>query len=215
MQWGAKWTTGLSTGGRDPQVWRRERTDHHGASLHGKMNPYNVWLWKPEGPNFMSSDSRFSSGRVWRVIGNWVLIPLKTQHSQQPAETQHRSSTLKNARGIQEGNYLLIFVSQRDWDCWKTPPGTRSWWVPFPFLSLRHKHSDTCRNQPGAGIHYLICLYYAPSFLAGPASVLVLWAPFPRRPLQTANTMPLYCAHCGVSVPAVAAGHLWRTQEPY
>ena len=60
----------LSMGGRDG-TW--------------KMNPHNVWLWKPEGLNSASSYNQWGltsedvgSGKTRRKTGNWALCLKKT-----------------------------------------------------------------------------------------------------------------------------------------
>ena len=89
---------GLSAGGRyTGGVERKEKPSHQGAHM-GKMNPYNIWLWKTKGPNFVSSNNqwdlkprslkiiRLGSGRARRARENWV--PALVGTAQLKAEIQ-------------------------------------------------------------------------------------------------------------------------------
>lgn len=133
-QWGAKRTTKVPIGGRDPQAWRRERNRlSHKEAYKGYMNPQSIWLWKPR-DKFL--EFLLVAGlTAWSFKNQWASfweslegqrkresLTLKRQQNKQPMDIQHRNSSLKNTWGILGGDLLLSECALDGQRFWEIPP---------------------------------------------------------------------------------------------
>lgn len=160
MQLGSKGTCGTVCGrDRHCGVQRGERNRPLRPEAHtGRMNPRNIWLWKPEGLIFwvpttsgiqnlgFKKIGRVGSGGAGSSRGNWVP-PLKKQHSKQPPKTQHRSSCMKGAWGTREGRLFTRWTELLGNSSGNKGTG-RHHFCPLPC---------SVNTQPSAGTCYLTC----------------------------------------------------------
>ena len=131
------------------------------------MNLRNIWCWKWEGLDFVSSCSQrdlkaeifkstgFLSGRAWRAIRHWVSTLKETAQQTAPRNTTQK---LWKHLGHKGGRIIYTTTQSTSWrDQFHggISPGKKELRVPIFLPSSISQHS--------ANIHYLSCLYQAPS----------------------------------------------------
>lgn len=120
-----------------------------GTPGKGKMNPHNIWFWKPEGPNNQWSLTPETKKSDWTL---WEPRRWSPQPKRQPTEISIEVSVGKTHGGIQN-IYLLIRVCAGRTGIFKGIPQDQNIWLHnFPPLlpslemwtpvgTAQHKHS--------------------------------------------------------------------------